>query len=61
MNADEYGKIIEDSLIEMDGRKVMPCAQAFELSEKSGVPIKDIGAYCTDNGIKIVSCQLGCF
>ena len=61
MNADEYGRIIEESSIDKDGRKTLPCAKAFELSEKYGIPLKDIGAWCTDNGIKISRCQLGCF
>ncbi len=61
MNAEEYGKIIEESSIEQNGRKVLPCAKAFDLSGRYGIPRKDIGAYCTDNGIKIIMCQLGCF
>jgi alanyl-tRNA synthetase len=61
MNADEYGKIIEESTIGMDGRKMLPCSKAFDLSEKFGIPLKDIGEYCTESGIKISRCQLGCF
>jgi hypothetical protein len=61
MNSEEYGKIIEESSMERDGRKVLPCAKAFELSEKYGIALKDIGEWCTENGIKISSCQLGCF
>ena len=61
MNADEYGKIIEESSIETDGRKMLPCAKAFELSDKYSIPLKDIGSYCSDNGIRISMCQLGCF
>lgn len=61
MNADEYGKVIEESSFEKDGRKVLHCAKAFELSGKFSISLKDIGEYCTDNGIKISRCQLGCF
>ncbi len=61
MNAEEYGKIIEESAVEKDGKKMMPCVRAFELSERSGISLKDIGEYCTTSGIKIVGCQLGCF
>jgi hypothetical protein len=61
MNAEEYGKVIEESAIDRDGGKALPCVKAFELSEKFGIPLKDIGAYCTGSGIKIISCQLGCF
>lgn len=61
MNADEYGKMIEEAAVDKDGRKVMYCVTAFELSEKSGISLKEIGKYCTENGIKISGCQLGCF
>ncbi len=61
MNAEEYGKIIEESSIERDGRRILPCAKAFDLSDRYSIPLKDIGAYCTDNGIRISNCQLGCF
>ena len=61
MNADEYGKIIEESAIDRDGRKMLLCAKAFDLSKKFGISLKDIGTYCSDNGIRISSCQLGCF
>lgn len=61
MNADETGRLIEESSIEKDGRKILLCVKAFELSEKSGISLKDIGEYCTGNGIRISGCQLGCF
>jgi hypothetical protein len=61
MNAEEYGKIIEESSIERDGMKVMPCATAFEISGRHGIALKDIGTWCDHNGIRIVGCQLGCF
>jgi hypothetical protein len=61
MNAEDYGKTIEAAAIDRDGKKVLPCAVAFQLAGDHGVPLKDIGTYCTDAGIKIVGCQLGCF
>ncbi len=61
MNTEESEKIIEESSIQRDGRKILPCAKAFVLSGKYGIPLKDIGAYCTKNGIRISNCQLGCF
>jgi len=61
MKAEEYGKIIEESSIKRDGRKVMPCAMAFEISGRYGIPLKEIGAWCDENDIRIVRCQLGCF
>lgn len=61
MNVDEYGKVIEESSFDKDGRKALLCAKAFELSEKYGISLKDIGEYCSENGIKLSGCQLGCF
>lgn len=39
------------------------CTQAFEISEKYGIPKLHIAKYCNtrDPRIKIRSCQLGCF
>jgi hypothetical protein len=61
MTPDEYGKIIEEAAFERDGRKMLTCAKAFELSAEHSIPIGEIGSWCTDNGIRISMCQLGCF
>ena len=61
MNVEEYGKIIDESAIDNEGRLELPCAKAFEISERFGIALKDIGAYCTAGKIKITRCQLGCF
>ena len=37
------------------------CPQAFIISEKYGIPRMDIAHFCTTHGVKIRSCQLGCF
>lgn len=39
------------------------CPQAFEISEKYGIPKMDIARYCNrrEPRIKIRGCQLGCF
>lgn len=44
-----------------DGRRVLECARAFELSERYSLPLQRIGEICNRHGIKIVRCQLGCF
>jgi len=43
------------------GRKTLACARAFRLVKENHISLKVIGAICNKNGIKIVSCQLGCF
>jgi len=46
---------------ERDGRRVMPCATAFQLAEQFSVTVREIGDICNAEGIKIANCQLGCF
>jgi hypothetical protein len=50
------------SVFEKEGiGKEITCPQAFAISEKYGIDKPDISRYCNRNGIKIRSCQLGCF
>ena len=56
MNA-ELDKRIQDSLV---GGK-LPCAVAFQIAKDLKVGVKEIGEACNRKGIKIRSCQLGCF
>jgi len=46
---------------EVEGRKRMPCAEAFRLAAELGVQPGAIGRICHERNIKIVACQLGCF
>jgi hypothetical protein len=46
---------------EIDGRKKLTCAEAFELARQFKVGIIEIGRICNQNNIKIHKCQLGCF
>jgi hypothetical protein len=48
---------IKDSLV--NGK--LPCATAFQIAKEMKVSIKEIGETCNRQGIKIRSCQLGCF
>lgn len=42
-------------------KKKLSCPKAFKLAEKFGVGLKEIAEICEAEGIKIHSCQLGCF
>ncbi|MGC2423660.1 MAG: hypothetical protein WA666_04825 [Nitrospirota bacterium] len=42
-----------------DGK--LPCPVAFALCKETGVPLKEIGAFCNEENIRIKNCQLGCF
>ncbi len=42
-----------------DGR--IACAAAFQIAADLDVPIAEVGRVCSELGIEIVACQLGCF
>ena len=46
---------------EIDGRKKLACAEAFELAQEFEAEIIKIGRICNQHNIKICKCQLGCF
>ena len=42
-----------------DGK--LPCSVARKIAEDLNIPYKDVGDAANDLGIRIKSCQLGCF
>ncbi len=58
---DKLAQALLEAAREIEGRKRLTCAEAFELARRLGVPISRIGRVCDDNNIKISNCQLGCF
>jgi len=46
---------------ELDERKRLTCAEAFELAQQFDVEVIEIGRICNRHNIKISKCQLGCF
>ena len=61
MDREKMKEMLEKAVPEIDGKRRMPCAKAFMLAEEWSVPVREIGDCCNEAGIKIVSCQLGCF
>ncbi len=39
----------------------LPCSKAFVIASEVDCPLSVVGKTCNEVGIKIVSCQLGCF
>ncbi len=39
----------------------MACKTAFSIADEHGIPKAKIGELLNDLGIKLMSCQLGCF
>ena len=54
---DEQKRVIRDAVV--DGQ--LPCARAFQLSVEIDIPLKVLGEFCNEEGIKVKNCQLGCF
>ncbi len=46
---------------EIDSRKKLACAEAFELAQQFETGFIEIGRICNQHKIKICKCQLGCF
>jgi hypothetical protein len=46
---------------EIEGRKKLACAEAFELAKEFETEPIEIGRICNRNNIRICKCQLGCF
>lgn len=58
---EELIKAVLERAEEIDGRKKLACAEAFELAQEFGVEVIEIGRICNRHNIRIRKCQLGCF
>ena len=54
-------KAVLERAQEIDGRKKLACAEAFELAKEFEVEVIEIGRICNRHNIRIRKCQLGCF
>jgi len=61
MNDEQVAGILLSAAEERNGKKVLPCAEAFRLAGRHKIELDRIAAVCNSAGIKIVHCQLGCF
>ena len=61
MNKDTIFTEIKKAIIEKTGRMTITCDDAFDISNKLGVKISEVGKVCNSEKIKITKCQLGCF
>ena len=46
---DNISEIIESAVVEKDSKRYMYCAKAYEIFEKHGIPLIEIGKYCNQN------------
>ena len=54
------GAVIE-AASEIDGKRKLSCAAAFQLAGRFSVKVLEIGHVCNAENIRICTCQLGCF
>ena len=54
-------KSLEKLIKEAAREGKLPCAVAFKLAEDHKIPLAKIGQAANDAGVKIKTCQLGCF
>ncbi len=59
--AEELINAVLERAEEIDGRKKLACAEAFELAQEFEVEVIEIGRICNQHNIRIRKCQLGCF
>ena len=60
-DARKISNLIHEKLYEENGSVKITCAHALEIAHKIKTTPTYIGKLCNDLGIKISSCQLGCF
>lgn len=54
-------KILEEELKASLVNGKLPCAMAFKIAKKLKVTPRQVGDAANELGIKVASCQLGCF
>lgn len=53
--------IIRKEAVVIEGKRKLSCGRAFQIAGQHGLTLREIGDACNAEGIKIISCQLGCF
>jgi len=61
MSPDSDKRLIEILRAKAGDQKRLPCAEAFKVARDLDVSLAEIGKACNELGIKVASCQLGCF
>lgn len=61
MERDAIKAAVLQRVKEVKGRPSLSCHQAHVLAESLGAELRLIGEICSEEHIKIVNCELGCF
>ena len=54
-------RLIELLKLRAGDEKRLSCTEVFTIARDLEMPLDEVGKTCTELGIKIVACQLGCF
>jgi len=58
---DKMLEVIEGYCVIKNDKKKLACSDASRIAEELKISVPEVGKLCNENGIKIMSCQLGCF
>lgn len=61
MSPGNIPRLIETLKAHAGDEKRIACEDAFKIARDLDVPLADVGRTCTELGIKVMQCQLGCF
>jgi molybdate transport system regulatory protein len=61
MGSGNIPRLIETVIKQAGEDKRLACAEAFRIAADLDVPVGEVGRVCNELGIKVVTCQLGCF
>ena len=57
----QLDKELLEKIRELAPDGTITCREARELADKLGIPSSQVGKVCSEAGIKITACELGCF
>ena len=60
-NREDIARALRDKAHREGEKLKIPCEAAHSIADGFGVPRREIGAVCEEEGIRICACQLGCF
>jgi len=61
MDNERLTDAVMERAVDVDDKKKLSCAQAFELAKELNVAVVEIGRICNQHDVRICQCQLGCF
>ena len=61
MKKEKIFEIINSELEDQEGKKILVCEKAHQISKLNNISLSEIGKLCFEKNIRIKKCQLGCF